>query len=441
MTMKKIVITTVGTSLIDNLKVKVDKSLYTTSDKAANVADVKTEFEKTMTLLFNEKSETDNTICAELQTIAKIRKTYADVEMYLICTDTILSPICANFIQQRLGDSAKEPIIIKGLVVDGKEASKTFEEEGFPNLIREIKEIEKQASEDNRPILNISGGYKALIPVLTIMGQLYNMELNYIYEDAEDLLRISKLPVNFDWTLVSYFGIYLTSKKHETRKLNSNEQELLNELVEIDVFRLNLTKTVYHRTIIGDLFAQHIEEEHPIANNAMGFIMEYRVYEFLVRYKKDIYSEILHSEKLFGRELDLLMVHANSNDKSVGEVKSYNQTQYAFSDRSKGKNGNIKNLSTQIQAQFKEFQDNNFTPKEYHIYIHKQYYFDIFELTDNLKKLKEKVKRWSNGNTKFKAFYFNVDFKLKDRSFFKNPYAKIASQKLNNNAVKEINLN
>jgi len=45
----------------------------------------------------------------------------------------------------------------------------------------------------------------------------------------------------------------------------------------------------------------------------------------------------------------------------------------------------------------------------------------------------------SGGKTIFEAFYFNIDFTLKDRGFFKNPYSKIGGIILRDGAIKKIN--
>jgi putative CRISPR-associated protein (TIGR02619 family) len=218
--MSRKIITTVGTSLVENLRLsRISSSLKDRFSNAENIQEVLEDFKNNIDAKLSSIKDSDFTICAELQSIAKIRESNGDIDVYLICTDTILSPLCAEFIAKRLINNGisvnfecNNRHIIEGLIVDGVNASTTFEEKGFPNLIQIIKDIEKQANAENRPILNISGGYKALIPVMTIMGQLYDMEINYMYEDAEELIRINSLPISFDWDKGEFYLEYLKAE-------------------------------------------------------------------------------------------------------------------------------------------------------------------------------------------------------------------------------------
>lgn len=139
--MSKKIITTVGTSLFENLRInRIPPSLKDIFSNIGNVQDIFEDFKNSVDDKLSSIKDSDFTICAELQSIAKIRESNDDIEVYLICTDTILSPLCAEFIAKRLvsnGISVKFEYnnlhIIEGLIVDGANASTTFEEKGFPN--------------------------------------------------------------------------------------------------------------------------------------------------------------------------------------------------------------------------------------------------------------------------------------------------------------------
>lgn len=75
---------------------------------------------------------------------------------------------------------------IEGLQVKDAE---TFRDAGFINLIDKVVAIK---GEDTSTILNISGGYKALIPPLTLLAQLEQIPLYYIYEDSGELIETGK---------------------------------------------------------------------------------------------------------------------------------------------------------------------------------------------------------------------------------------------------------
>ncbi len=110
------------------------------------------------------------------------------LEVYLIATETILSRIAAEIIQTKLNGynagggktnnvffeadkEAPECDVIQGL--DVKNADE-FSNTGLPNLIERLKEI---GINKEKIILNITGGYKGVIPYLTILGQVYKVLL------------------------------------------------------------------------------------------------------------------------------------------------------------------------------------------------------------------------------------------------------------------------
>lgn len=118
--------------------------------------------------------------CAEVQTLLAIaNKNEYEGEpfcVYLLCTNTTLSKLAAKIIAEIdfapvanitfhcFGDDKFFPI--EGLQVKDAE---TFRDAGFINLIDKVVAIK---GEDTSTILNISGGYKALIPPLTLLAQL-----------------------------------------------------------------------------------------------------------------------------------------------------------------------------------------------------------------------------------------------------------------------------
>ena len=119
---------------------------------------------------------------AELQSITKIQdKLKEDLEVRLFASDTIASRLSAEILADDtvasvLGDNISvtfdaQTDVIKGLQV---EDSKTFSNEGMTNLIRKIDE---NAGGYQALAINITGGFKATLPYLTILAQLYRVPL------------------------------------------------------------------------------------------------------------------------------------------------------------------------------------------------------------------------------------------------------------------------
>jgi len=213
--MKKI-ITTVGTSLLTN-------ALGT--NISSNI-----DFKRTRGLRFKESinrvaqiegidrvltkyiKSTDTSASAEIDSIIKIANEYKeDCDVYLIATDTIQSPICATFIQKWFEQNKIEFIstihfqqsqeyIIDDLQVKQKQA---FERNGLTNLFNRINII-SSGYWDNI-VFNITGGYKALIPYMSLMAQINRVPAYYNFQESKDdnfdLLKIPNIPINVDFGL------------------------------------------------------------------------------------------------------------------------------------------------------------------------------------------------------------------------------------------------
>lgn len=146
---------------------------------------------------------------AELQSIAQIQdKLEGDLEVHLLASDTIASRLAAEILADAtvvdavLGDSISvtfdvENDVIKGLQV---EDPKVFSNEGMTNLIRKIEE----KAEGFWPALaiNITGGYKATLPYLTILSQVKRIPLYYNFEDTDTLITIPQAPLAIDFGLI-----------------------------------------------------------------------------------------------------------------------------------------------------------------------------------------------------------------------------------------------
>ena len=136
---------------------------------------------------------------AELQSIAKIQaKLNDEIAVRLLASDTIASRLVAEILMDKtaasvLGDKilVREfdagTNVIKGLQVENPKA---FSNEGMTKLIQEINLISANAGGWQALAINITGGFKATLPYLTILAQLYRVPLYYTFEDTDALITI-----------------------------------------------------------------------------------------------------------------------------------------------------------------------------------------------------------------------------------------------------------
>ncbi len=219
--MKKI-ITTVGTSLITNaLNDGADIGDTYEKFKGKPYIDLvinKPRVEKLRAELQKIIQQNDFSISAEIASLIKIAKELNEpLDIYLIATDTILSAICAEMIKKWFENAkaqmgvegieffeniyfdANTKFIIPGLQVKNRNQ---FEREGMTRLVERLNDL----TNNYDTIYNITGGYKAIIPYMTIIGQIYQIPVYYTFkgDDSQDefeLIRIPQAPFDINWNM------------------------------------------------------------------------------------------------------------------------------------------------------------------------------------------------------------------------------------------------
>ena len=141
---------------------------------------------------------------AEVKSLIKLKEKLEDTfEVHLIASDTALGYLAAEILKEKLPDYKKLEISqneiklhhIKDLQVWDAEKFK----DGLVNLIQEISKIADEYWGD--VILNMTGGYKATIPYLTILSQVNRCPIYYIFEDTDALMEIPYIPLDIKWSM------------------------------------------------------------------------------------------------------------------------------------------------------------------------------------------------------------------------------------------------
>ena len=147
---------------------------------------------------------------AEIASILKIREHLgSDIYVRLLSTDTLLSRLAAEVIVSRF-DKLSEGVIaeydssvdmINSLQIKDQ---RSFERDGIPNLTKRVLEVvldnvDWSEGKTEGTVMNLTGGYKALIPFLTLIGQVYKLPLFYLFENTDHLITIPQIPMSIDW--------------------------------------------------------------------------------------------------------------------------------------------------------------------------------------------------------------------------------------------------
>lgn len=199
--MKK-VITMVGTSLFENfLKTCENETLHNCyeelKEKRASgweneLSRIK-KLEKGITKWIKNLAEEEKIkISAEIKSLYNLKKELKDeFEIYLLTSDTILSKFANEIIKELIEELEIGKIFcngVSGLQIWDRDEFK----EGMSNLINKLYEI--AGGYWDNVIINITGGFKATIPFLTILAQLNGCPIYYIFEDTDALIKIPTIP-------------------------------------------------------------------------------------------------------------------------------------------------------------------------------------------------------------------------------------------------------
>ncbi len=297
---------------------------------------------------------------AEISSILKIvEREEGPCEVHLIATDTLQSILAAELITEwfekfpqpkvskvlfrrppeKFDTQDDSDYVVKSLRVRSAEEY----EKGFLHLFELLNRLTEK--EDSKNIIfNITGGYKALVPVLTLYAQVKKISLCYLFEEREEqdahLIRLDPLPLYFDWVALELLEDF--TRDEEILKKLSEEPD--NKAIE-SLRRYRIIEKDSHRlTIIGNLAKKALVKKGGEEKTHLGYMAEYKVYEVLIEDFKEnpqrgvtywwdksnpsVYSK----EPLYGRddkkeepiEFDLIV---EKDGKQIWhEVKSFSQS-------------------------------------------------------------------------------------------------------------------
>ncbi|MCG8331773.1 MAG: hypothetical protein MI974_29070 [Chitinophagales bacterium] len=242
---------------------------------------------------------------AEITSIRRIaEQTENNVHVHLIASDTILSVAAAIIVKDwfeqdnvqkkyssKISISFEVPDklevqsdslhIIKNLNIQEQEEYR----EGFINLFEVLATIKDKIRKECLPFkekdemeLNITGGYKAIAPILTLYGQLERIPVKYIYNENElnklpPVITISTLPINFDWEIVE--ALTDTLEPGFISHIKNQNEELYKELI-----KYNLISNEGHITIIAQLFKRYVEHKSSISRSILGAYLELVLFHY-----------------------------------------------------------------------------------------------------------------------------------------------------------------
>ena len=139
-------------------------------------------------------------LSAELNTLDRLGLQSGD-KVVLLSTDSAPGRICSEankkIIEELYGVDVKIERIESLQVYDATE----LREKGLKNLVTTV--LDNYLENENicytyDVIINPTGGYKGVVPFLSVLGMLYGKPSIYLFEFSEELIKLPPLPITFD---------------------------------------------------------------------------------------------------------------------------------------------------------------------------------------------------------------------------------------------------
>jgi CRISPR/Cas system-associated protein Csm6 len=263
--MKKL-ITTVGTSLFSNYQKRKDDITshldYIKEKESRDYESCKRRIEQIKVAILKDTPPDPKSRSAEIKSILEISKEIQSfLETQLLASDSLSSVVAAEIIEKIFSTSLsnenikvsfqKEEHTVEGLQVKNKN---DFEKKGMPELIAKIENFFGGYYENC--LLNITGGFKATIPYLTIFGQINNLPLYYIFEETTELIKIPQAPIDISWGI---FEKYAHVFRDLEKGISENWEDYKRKIAIEDDFRSCIwedtdNKGMAELNIIGKIF-------------------------------------------------------------------------------------------------------------------------------------------------------------------------------------------
>ena len=139
---------------------------------------------------------------AESHSLFRMNLDPADT-VHLLHTQTEEGKVCADALKSLISDSEAlgqkvQLHEVHGLQVEDRDR---FRREGIDSLFKILDGLSKPRLDRGQHDvwLNVTGGFKSVVPYVTLFGLLYRLPVVYIFERSETLITLPPAAINFDF--------------------------------------------------------------------------------------------------------------------------------------------------------------------------------------------------------------------------------------------------
>ena len=198
--MHKMILCTTGTSIANGCK-NLKRSQEQPSQWDEELPGLTRELrEKIASIDYLNDPAARRGLSAELNTLDRIDLQEGD-RVALIATDNAPGRLCSRFLAEIIEEIYGCDVEIKR--IEGMQIynARRLREKGLKHLVQTLLDdylANDQIRYQYEIIVNPTGGYKAVVPFLTVLGMLYGRKAIYLFEHAEELIELPPLPLTFD---------------------------------------------------------------------------------------------------------------------------------------------------------------------------------------------------------------------------------------------------
>ncbi|MGQ9609369.1 MAG: putative CRISPR-associated protein [bacterium] len=145
-------------------------------------------------------------------------------QISLLHTQTDDGKLCAKALAEYYNEQGYSTRIREITYLNYRE--KSFAEKGLKSLVNILFEEIKEANNDRTPIFCATGGFKAEIAFLNLIGILLGINVYYIYEKFEELIQFPAFPITWNTDIVKDNLSFFEWIDEEPRKSKEVENRL-----------------------------------------------------------------------------------------------------------------------------------------------------------------------------------------------------------------------
>jgi len=257
----------------------------------------------------NEKGYINKEACAELTSLIKFCELKKeDIEVYLMASDSISSHIISELLAETLDGYKVENCTIKVNYNEKNDCIKglnindeiIFKKEGISSIISRYQSVWENSYQNT--YFNITGGYKGVIPIITLMGQVFDFTIFYSFENTNRIIEMPKIPMKYDDQFFNKF---------------------YNEFIEIEI-EGGIDKKLARYDFLNDENVKTClsEEDGLVTLSEIGFMLwdKYKS-KFVTFYCPDDVYEDINSDKQ-KKVLDIILENSSNKELWDSHIKS-----------------------------------------------------------------------------------------------------------------------